>query len=131
MPRVTIEHLTVHADPRGCVFEPLGPDGLPEQRNVHVVVTEPGAVRGNHMHPRGTETLVMQGPALFRHVDAGEVIDTEIPAGAVFRFTIPAGVPHALRNTGTAPNVAVSFVTVPHDSAAPNVVPVMLIPPDP
>lgn len=127
MSRVTVEPLTVHSDARGSVFEPLGPDALPEQRNVHVVVTEPGAVRGNHLHRRGTETLVIQGPALFRCREEGEVADTEVPAGAVYRFTIPPGVAHALKNTGTAPNVAVSFVTEPHDAAAPDVVPVALL----
>jgi dTDP-4-dehydrorhamnose 3,5-epimerase-like enzyme len=123
MSRVTVEPLAVHADARGSVFEPMGADELPSQRNVHVVVTEPGAVRGNHLHPRGAETLVIQGPALFRYRQEGEVVDTEIPADAVVRFTIPAGVAHALKNTGTAPTVAVSFVTVPHDPAAPDVVP--------
>jgi len=122
MNRVTVERLTVHSDARGSVFEPLGPDGLPDQRNVHVVVTEPGAVRGNHLHPHGTERLVIQGPALFRCRQDGKVVDTEIAGGEVVRFTIPAGVAHALKNTGTAPILAVSFVTVPHDPAAPNVV---------
>ena len=124
---MTVEPLTVHGDARGSVFEPLGADALRGQRNVHVVVTEPGAVRGNHLHRRGTETLVIQGPALFRCREEGEVVDTEVPAGAVFRFTIPPGVAHALKNTGTAPNVAVSFVTEPHDPAAPDVVPVVLL----
>jgi len=122
MNRVIVEPLAVHTDARGNVFEPLGPNGLPDQRNVHVVVTEPGAVRGNHLHPCGTETLVIQGPALFRCRHDGEVVDTEIAAGEVVRFTIPAGVAHALKNTGTAPILAVSFVTVPHDPAAPNVI---------
>src|ERR1700750_2393631 len=87
--QVTVEALTVHADQRGSVFEPLEAEALPDQRNVHVVVTEPGAVRGNHLHPRGTETLVIHGPALFRCREEGELADTEIPAGAVYRFTIP------------------------------------------
>jgi dTDP-4-dehydrorhamnose 3,5-epimerase-like enzyme len=117
MPRVTIEHLTAHADARGCVFEPLGADELPDQRNVHVVVSGPGAVRGNHLHPRGTERITIQGPALFRCCEDGEVRDTEVPDGAFYRFTIPPGVAHALRNTGSAPSVAVSFVDVPHDPA--------------
>ena len=89
---------------------------------MHVVVTEPGAVRGNHLHRRGTETLVIQGPALFRCREEGEVADTEVPAGAVYRFTIPPGVAHALKNTGAAPSVAASFVTLPHDPAEPDVV---------
>jgi UDP-2-acetamido-2,6-beta-L-arabino-hexul-4-ose reductase len=127
MSRVTVEPLTVHGDARGSVFEPLGADALPGQRNVHVVVTEPGCVRGNHLHRRGTETLVIQGPALFRCREEGEVVDTEVPAGAVYRFTIPPGVAHALKNTGTAPTVAVSFVIEPHDPAAPDVVPVVLL----
>lgn len=117
MNRVTVEHLAVHGDARGSVFEPLGPDALPGQRNVHVVVTEPGAVRGNHLHPRGTETMVLQGPALFRCREDGRTVDTEIPPGAVYRFTIPPGVAHALKNTGDAASVAVSFVTVAHDPA--------------
>lgn len=115
MSRVTVEPLTVHADARGSVFEPLGLDALPHQRNVHVVVTGPGAVRGNHLHPRGTETLVVQGPALFRCREGGELVDTEIPADAVYRFTIPPGVAHALKNTGDAPSVAISLVTVAQD----------------
>lgn len=122
MSRVTFEPLAVHADARGSVFEPLGADALPDQRNVHVVVTEPGAVRGNHLHRHGTETLVIQGPALFRCREEGEVVDIDIPAGEVYRFTIPPGVAHALKNTGDAPTVAVSFVTLPHDPAAPDVV---------
>jgi len=126
MNRVTVEPLTVHADARGSVFEPLAEAGL-RQRNVHVVVTEPGAVRGNHLHPRGTETLVIQGPALFRCRQDGEVVDTEIAAGEVVRFTIPPGVAHALKNTGATPTVAVSFVTLPHDPAAPDVVPDALL----
>lgn len=117
MSRVAVEHLTVHTDARGSVFEPLGLDALPHQRNVHVVLTEPGAVRGNHLHPRGTETLVIQGPALFRCREDGELVDTEIPAGAIYRFTIPPGVAHALKNTGDAASVAISFVTVAQDPA--------------
>ena len=50
----------------GSVFEPLEPECLPSQRNIHVVVTEPGCVRGNHYHTRGTEVITVQGPALVR-----------------------------------------------------------------
>ncbi|HEU4562314.1 MAG TPA: cupin domain-containing protein [Longimicrobium sp.] len=127
MSPVTFEPLAVHADARGSVFEPLGPDALPDQRNVHVVVTEPGGVRGNHLHRHGTETLVIHGPALFRCREDGEIVDVEVPPGAVYRFTIPPGVAHALKNTGDAPAVAVSFVPLPHDRAAPDVVPVVLL----
>jgi dTDP-4-dehydrorhamnose 3,5-epimerase-like enzyme len=117
MPAVTVEDLTVHADARGSVYEPLGPDALPAQRNVHVVLTEPGAVRGNHVHPRGTEILTVQGPALVRVREGEETRDVEVPPARVYRFTIPPDTPHAVQNTGSAPMLLVSFVDVPHDPA--------------
>lgn len=119
--RVTIEVLTVHADPRGSVVEPLAPEALPAQRNVHVVLNEPGAVRGNHFHGIGTEVLAVFGPALVRTREgAGAVADTAVPEGEVYRFTIPPGVSHAVRNTGTVPAVLVAFNTAAHDPGAPD-----------
>ena len=112
----------MHRDARGGVFEPLGGGAFAAQRNVHVVLTEPGAVRGNHRHLRGTETLTVMGPALVRTRQDGEVVDTEVPAGEAFRFTIPPGVAHAIRNTGTEPIVLVSFNTEAHDPENPDVV---------
>ena len=61
--RKTIARLS---DPRGFVFEPLEGEALIQQRNVHVVVSRPGAVRGNHYHRVGTESLAVCGPALVR-----------------------------------------------------------------
>lgn len=119
---MTSERLTVHADARGSVFEPLAPGEFAAQRNAHVVVTEPGAVRGNHYHRRGTEVLAVMGPARVRTRRDGEVADTEVPPGEVVRFTIPPGVSHAVRNTGTTPIVIVSFNTEPHDPERPDVV---------
>lgn len=118
---VTLEILTLHTDPRGSVVEPLAPEALPAQRNVHVVLNEPGAVRGNHFHKRGTEVLTVFGPALVRMREgAGAVADTAVPEGEVYRFTIPPGVSHAVRNTGTTPAVLVAFNTEHHDQGAPD-----------
>ena len=119
---MTVEILPVHADARGGVFEPLAPGELAAQRNVHVVLSEPGAVRGNHYHPRGTEVLSVMGPALVRTREGDRVADTEVPAGQVFRFTFPPGVAHAIRNTGTTTQVLASFNTEPHDPENPDVV---------
>ena len=119
---VRVEQLRVAADARGWVAEPLAPADLPLQRNVHVVVSQPGAVRGNHRHVRGTETLMIAGPALFRSRAGDAVEDVEVPEGAVFRFTIPPGVAHAIQNTGTGPLVLVAFNSCPHDPAEPDVV---------
>ena len=119
---VTIEPLVCHRDNRGSVFEPLDPERLPSQRNVHVVVTEPGCVRGNHYHTRATEVLTVQGPALVRVRDEQGVQDTLIPEGAVTRFTIPPGMAHAIQNLGTRPTLLVAFRDRADDPADPDVV---------
>jgi dTDP-4-dehydrorhamnose 3,5-epimerase-like enzyme len=124
---VVIEELKLHGDDRGSVLELLAPDRLASQRNVHVVLTEPGCARGNHFHKRGTETLIVYGPAMVRTREAGVDVDTSIPAGAVFRFVIPPGVSHAVRNTGPSPNLLIAFNTVQHDRAEPDAVADMLL----
>jgi dTDP-4-dehydrorhamnose 3,5-epimerase-like enzyme len=73
MTRVRIEPVVFHQNSRGSVFEPLDPQHLAGQRNVHVVVTKPGCVRGNHYHTRGTEVVTVQGPALVRLRDGERV----------------------------------------------------------
>lgn len=120
--RVTIERPAVHRDARGWVFEPLRPTEFAEQRNAHVVLSEPDAVRGNHFHRRGTEVLTLVGPALVRLREDGEVRDVEVAPGEVARFTIPPGVSHAFRNTGREPTLLVAFNTEAHDPRDPDVV---------
>jgi quercetin dioxygenase-like cupin family protein len=94
---VRVEPVVLHQDSRGSVFEPLEPESLPSQRNMHVVVTEPGGVRGNHYHTRGTEVITVQGPALVRIRDGQEIQDTLLPEDVVTRFTIPPGIAHAVQ----------------------------------
>lgn len=118
---VKIVPIRVHADPRGVVFEPLEPELLSGWRNVHAVVTEPGAIRGNHRHVRGTEISAVLGPALVRYRDANGVHDVEVPTNECWRFIFPAGVAHAFKNIGTRPFVLVSFNTVEHDPNHPDV----------
>jgi UDP-2-acetamido-2,6-beta-L-arabino-hexul-4-ose reductase len=125
--RVTIEPVVGVADARGLVVEPFGPDILPLQRNVHLVLTEPGHVRGNHYHVRGKEITLALGPALFRYRDGPEVRDVVIPAGQSYRITIPPGIAHAIQNTGTGPSILLGFNTEPHDPARPDVVRDVLI----
>jgi len=120
MSEVRVVRLKVHADARGCVFEPLEPALLAGWRNVHAVVTEPGAVRGNHRHLRGTEVSTVVGPALVRYREGDALHDVEVPAGAAWRFHFPPGVAHAFRNTGARPFVLVSFNTEEHDPARPD-----------
>lgn len=110
-------------------MEPIGPDDLPKQRNVHLTLTEPGCIRGNHYHERGTEVSVVLGPALLRYRDEGEVRDFEVPDGQAFRVTIQPGIAHAFQNTGTKPLLLLGFNTEEHDPKSPDVVRDVLIEP--
>jgi dTDP-4-dehydrorhamnose 3,5-epimerase-like enzyme len=113
--RTRIEAVKTHRDPRGSVFEPLDDAELAAQRNVHVVLTGPREVRGNHVHETATETTTVVGPCLVRLKEAEGMRDVEVPAGEIWRFTIPPGVVHAYRNTGDAVMMLVSFSTNLHD----------------
>ena len=115
--KVQVDEVPAHRDARGMVFEPLGGDELGGHQNVHVVLTEPGQVRGNHYHRLGTEVLVVVGPALVRVREEGQPRDYDVPAGAVHRFLMPPGIPHAIQNTGPDPCVMVGFNSVAHDPA--------------
>jgi len=119
---VRIEVLTAHSDARGLLFEPLDDRGLAAQNNVHVVLTAPGATRGNHWHRHSVETTAVVGPCWVRMKEAGIVRDIQVPAGETWRFTIPPGVVHAYRNTGESMLVLVSFNSQVHDPANPDTV---------
>ena len=115
--RTLIESVKTQRDPRGGVFEPLNDAELAQQRNVHVVLTRPNEVRGNHLHQAATETATVVGPCLVRLKEADGMRDVQVPAGETWRFTIPPGVVHAFRNTGDEVMVLISFSTRVHDPA--------------
>lgn len=115
--RTRIESVKTHHDPRGSLFEPLNAVELAEQQNVHVVLTQPDGVRGNHVHLTAVEIMTVVGPCLVRLKEVDGPRDVEVPAGETWRFTIPPGVVHAYRNTGTGLGVLVSFSTRLHDRA--------------
>jgi len=125
--RVIAEEIPVNRDRRGVVFEPLSADALASQRNVHVVLTEPGGIRGNHQHQSGTEIVTVYGPALVRLRDGKEIEERVVQEGCAVRFVIPAGVAHAFKNIGERPNLLICFNTEMHDRSNPDVVPDVLI----
>ena len=110
-----IEPVKTHRDSRGALFEPLSDAELSDQKNVHVVLTQPNEVRGNHRHLTAIETTTVVGPCLVRLKEDGVVRDELVPAGEIWRFSIPPGVTHAYRNTGDGVMVLVSFSTNLHD----------------
>ncbi|MHB8723036.1 MAG: polysaccharide biosynthesis C-terminal domain-containing protein [Steroidobacteraceae bacterium] len=115
--RVSVQSVKTHRDARGSVFEPLNDAELAAQKNVHVVLTQPNEVRGNHVHRTAVETTSVVGPCLIRLKEDGAIRDLEVPVGETWRLTIPPGVVHAFRNTGDSMMVLVSFSTNLHDPA--------------
>lgn len=120
--KTLIEPVKTHSDPRGSLFEPVEAGHIAGARNVHVVLTEPGFVRGNHRHLRGTEISVVTGPALVRLKEDGVVRDVNVPAGEAWRFTIPPGVTHAYRNPGPGTMLLIGFNSELHDPGKPDAV---------
>jgi dTDP-4-dehydrorhamnose 3,5-epimerase-like enzyme len=90
-------------DARGVGFEPLDAAALAAQRNLHVVLSAPGAVRGNHFHRVQHEVTVVVGPAR-----------------VAWRFEFPPGIAHAFENTGHETQLLIAFGTHPHDPANPD-----------
>jgi UDP-2-acetamido-2,6-beta-L-arabino-hexul-4-ose reductase len=125
-----IETIEFPTDFRGLVLEPLRPEEFAAQRNAHLVLTVPGCIRGNHYHRLGTEVTTVLGPALVRVLEGDAIRDYEVADGRAMRFTFPPGVAHAIQNTGTTPQIAISFNTEPHDPARPDVVREILIDPN-
>jgi UDP-2-acetamido-2,6-beta-L-arabino-hexul-4-ose reductase len=119
---VQITPLKAAADARGLVFEPAQPEELAAQQNVHVALTAPGCVRGNHYHLNGTEIMVAPGPVLVRYRENGEIRDVAVPENAVYRFVFPPNVAHAIQNTGSRAAAIIAFNTQRHDAAKPDVV---------
>ena len=110
-----VEKVKTHRDARGALFEPLCESELAAQKNVHVVLTQPNEIRGNHSHLTATEITSVVGPCLVRLKESGIVRDLHVPAGEIWRLQIPPGVVHAFRNTGEGVMILVSFSSAVHD----------------
>lgn len=124
---VRYKKLNVITDGRGAVFEPIPGDALSDKKNVHVVVSGPGVVRGNHYHRKGEETMAVMGPARVRVRDADKIKDINVPEGEVYVFLFPPGQSHAIKNLRSGTNILAAFNTVPHDREHPDTVTDVLI----
>jgi dTDP-4-dehydrorhamnose 3,5-epimerase-like enzyme len=117
---VSFEKLNIVIDSRGLVLELLDTGKFPSQRNAHIVISLPGAVRGNHHHIKGKETITVLGPSLVRFREKGKIKDVVIPEKEAWRFVFPPGVPHAIKNIGKEANILVAFNTLEHDPVHPD-----------
>ncbi|MBD3251639.1 hypothetical protein GF380_04275 [Candidatus Uhrbacteria bacterium] len=120
--KVQISKLTTLSDARGTVFEPLAVEEMLNQKNVHVVTSKPGVIRGNHYHIEGEETIVVIGPVQVRFREDDKHQDIEVSENEVYRFIFPPGVPHAIKNTSEKTNVLIAFNTQPHDRNHPDTI---------
>jgi UDP-2-acetamido-2,6-beta-L-arabino-hexul-4-ose reductase len=125
--QVKIEPVEYFSDSRGLVLEPIAEKEIAAQRNVHIVLTEPGNIRGNHYHESCTETFVVVGPALVRLRGDGALRDVPVPEGKALRFTVPPRISHAIQNVGSRSMLMACFSTAPHDHAQPDTVRDVLI----
>lgn len=127
--KVTIEPIEMRTDGRGFVFEPLTAGQLAAHKNSHVVLTEPGCVRGNHYHRRGTEVLVIVGPSQIRWREDEITKEFLLGEREAVRMTIPPGIAHAFKNTGNRPAILVAFNNLDHNEALVDVIKNVLIEP--
>ncbi len=123
---------TVYSDRRGWAAFPW--DHLPERprldpASLHVVRTEPGFVRGNHLHPAAGEWLyVFEGQAdLYWTDDQGRRRSRRVSGHQTLVY-LPAGLPHAVRAVGQAPMWLLAGRDEPRDPTAEHTRPQPLIP---
>ena len=120
--KVKRDRLKVHSDMRGIVFEPIDKKSILTQENCHVVISEPGVIRGNHYHLKGTEIIAVVGLAFLRFKEGNDIYDIEVPAGQVYKFIIPPKVSHAIKNISENVNILIAFNTLAHDNQNPDVI---------
>ena len=125
--KVKIDQLKTLSDVRGFVFEPIAREFLEAQKNSHVVISAPDAIRGNHYHLYGTETIAVVGPALLRFREGNDIYDVKVPSKQVYKFVIPPKVAHAFKNISKKDNFLIVFNTVSHNFKKPDVVSEILI----
>lgn len=115
MTGIRIAELEPHDDGRGeSLRVPAGGlSGIGNVAEMHCVTIVQGAVRGNHAHPRRSETMVVRssGPwtLAWRIPPSAEVCTRTFDGTRVVFLRVDAGVFHALRNDGSDPLSVVSF----------------------
>ncbi len=125
----TLEPITIfelpdrfHRDPRGWAFFPFqgALDIIPagcDLDSFHVVMTMPGAVRGNHRHPESAEWMhVFGGPVTLYWDQDGQTRERVMKSESCL-IHIPAGTAHAVKNHGPGPIYLAAFREKPVGAA--------------
>lgn len=112
----SIERLTKYADVRGWICE-LWRSDEPLESGVspamaYLCLTEPGIIRGPHLHARQTDCFIFPGQApltLWMWKSPTLRARWRLPAGECWRVEIPPGIVHAYRNDGDRPALLINL----------------------
>lgn len=129
---LTVVHLEDRDDGRGFAFY-LPSDAvewLGTVREVHLVAARPGAIRGNHVHGRRREIILIRsaGPweLAWRPPGGDTARRTFREPGAVL-LAVEPGTPHAIKNLGRDDLTILSCSSGHHDPDDPDTQPVSLL----
>jgi dTDP-4-dehydrorhamnose 3,5-epimerase-like enzyme len=117
-------------DDRGWVsnlldFIPLPPSAI---HNIHLCELQPGAIRGNHMHGRQTEWIVVSGGPVTIAVAAGERREQHTFSGEQpVMLMVRPGAAHAVRYDGAERAYLTAITDTPYDFTNPDVTRVALL----
>lgn len=122
-----IDDLTVHADPRGVLFEALRftTQDIPPGGQIYVYSVAPGERRGDHYHEKKSEWFfcVAGMVRLLMTAPDGRLVDETLDAGTPKLVHAAPGTSHAVVNEGDAPAVIVAYASKEFDPADPDTVP--------
>lgn len=121
--KVRIEELRDYGDGRGPSYSVPAPalEYLGRVADVHLGMSKPGAVRGNHYHLRRREAIVvLPGAQWSLHWDNGEgspPSERSFDGSQAVLVLVETGVSHALRNNGERPLWFIACSSEPYDPA--------------
>lgn len=130
-PDIAVRTAPAEGDPRGLAFT-VSPQTLADLGGVadmHLTTVRPGAVRGNHLHARKREVLVVlhRDEWELHWEDSAKVRQRRVfGGGGGVTLTVQPSIPHAIRNTGTEDLIVAGLSPVPFDPAEPDNVAVPL-----
>ena len=98
-------------------------------KNVHLVSLEPGTVRGNHVHRKQLEhVMVFGGRCLIAAEDEkGVREEMVVEADDLMLFEIQPHIRHAFKNIGERTMFLIAYTDTPYNRDNPDVLPAQII----